>query len=79
MLKVMLMPDVEKFLSLVRQSRGDVVLHLPDGSQCDLKQDHLAQQMLRIMQPKRDGIAISLSNPDDTLAFMRYLAGVPRR
>lgn len=73
MFKIMLMPDVEKFLNLVMRSCGDVLLHLPDGSQSNLKRDRTAQQMLRIMKPGRDGIAVSLSNSSDMPAFFQYL------
>lgn len=73
MLKIMLMPNAEKFLSLVKQSCGDVLLHLPDGSQCSLKQDNTAGQLLRTMRPGRDGISISFSNPGDVPAFLRYM------
>ena len=67
------MPNPEKFLSLVRQSCGNVLLHLPDGRQCDLKRDHTAQQMLRTMELSRDGLSISFSDPDDTPAFIKYM------
>lgn len=73
MFKILLIPNTEKFLSLVKQSCGDVLLHLPDGSQCSLKQNHTAQQMLRTMQPGRDGISISFSNPGDAPTFLRYM------
>ena len=73
MLKIIAMPNAEKFLSLIRQCCGDVLLHLPDGSRCSLKQDHTARQMLRTMQPGQGGISISVSNPADTPAFLRYM------
>ncbi len=73
MFKILTMPNTEKFLSLVKQSCGDVLLHLPDGTQCSLKRDHTARQMFRTMQPGRDGISISFSNPGDTPTFLRYL------
>ena len=73
MFKIMIMPNAEKFLSLVKQSCGDVLLHLPDGSQCSLKQDHTARQLFRVMQPGQDGISISFSNPSDTPTFLRYM------
>lgn len=75
MLKIHLMPNAEKFLALVRQSCGDVLLHLPDGSLCSLKQNRTARQMFRAMQPGRDGISISFSNPGDVPAFLTYLIG----
>ena len=73
-----MMPNAETFLSLVKKSRGDVLLHLPDGSRCSLKQDHTAQQLLQVTQPGRDGISISFSDPGDTPAFFQYLAEMAR-
>lgn len=63
MFQFMLMPNTETFLSLVNQSRGDILLHLPDGNECSLKRDRTAQQMFRTMQPGKDGISISFSSP----------------
>ena len=75
MLKIHVMPNTEKFLSLVEQSSGDVLLNLPDGKQCSLKKDNTARQMLRIVEPGQDGFSISFSNSDDITAFMRYFIG----
>lgn len=36
-MKIFSIPDVGSFLGLVRKCRGDVMLHLPDGSQVELK------------------------------------------
>lgn len=75
MLKIIAMPNAEKFLSLIRQCCGDVLLHLPDGSRCSLKQDHTAQQLLRSMRPGQDGISISLSDPGDAFTLVKYMIG----
>lgn len=75
MLKIFLMPDAEKFLSLIRRCRGDVLLQLPDGSQCSLKHNDTAQQLVRITRPGRDGISIRFSDSGDIPTFLRYFAG----
>lgn len=72
-IKILIVPNAEKFLSLAKQSCGDVLLHLPDGSQRSLKRDHIAQQMFRAMQPGQDGISVSFSDPGDAPAFLRYM------
>ena len=36
-MKIFSIPDTNRFLNLVGKSRGDVTLHLPDGSQVELK------------------------------------------
>ncbi len=73
MFTIMWMPNAEKFLSLVNQSCGDVLLHLPDGSKCSLKGDSTAGQMLRTMRPGWKGISITLSDPGDGPSFVRYM------
>lgn len=78
MFQIMLMPNAEKFLSLVQQSRGDVLLHLPDGSLCSLKGDHTAAQMLRSMRLGRGGVSISVSDPGDAPMFLRYMMETAR-
>lgn len=66
-------PDAEKFLNLVEKSRGNVMLHLPDGSQTDLKESRDARQILQMTLPGRAGLRISLSDPEDTPAFIQYM------
>lgn len=77
-MKIFSIPDTNRFLDLVGKSRGDVTLHLPDGSQVELKQNHTAQKLLQIMHPGRSGLDIHLSNSADTLDFIQYMmeAGV---
>lgn len=79
MFKIMMMPDAENFLNVVEHSRGQVLLHLPDGERCDLKRDHTAQQLLRVMRPSREGLCVSLSDARDVPAFLEYMIGSARR
>lgn len=58
--------------------RGSVTLRLPDGSQCDLKRDHTARQMLWVMRPEGNGITLSLSDTQDTSRFPRYMLEAAR-
>jgi len=78
MLSIVCIPNPEKFLSCVDHCRGSVTLRLPDGSQCDLKQDHTARQMLRVMRPEGNGISLSLSDNQDTSRFLRYMLEAAR-
>lgn len=66
-------PDTGDFFDLIKQSHGDVTLHLPDGYRLNLKQSDTAQQLFQIMCPKDAGLHISLSNPTDAPAFIRYM------
>lgn len=62
MLTFTVLPDREKFLSLARHSRGAVLLHLPDGSVCDLRRDNTARQLLLTMAPGQGGLRVSLAD-----------------
>lgn len=73
MLKVMLIPDMEKFLEKVQNCRGDVLLHLPDGSVCNLKKDNTALQMLKMLKNNKNELDISLTDPRDYPVFLNYM------
>ena len=55
MLHMMSLPDRERFLNIVQHSRGEVLLRLPDGTDCDLKADPGARQLLRLMELGAEG------------------------
>lgn len=78
MFKIMMLPDAENFLNVVEHSRGQVLLHLPDGARCDLKRDNTARQLLRAMRPGREGLCVSLSDARDVPAFIDYMIGSAR-
>lgn len=66
-------PNPDKLLSLVDESKGDVFLRLPDGGECNLKQEHIAREMLRVLTPGEDGVKIDVSNPADAILFLMYM------
>lgn len=78
MFKIMMLPDADNFLNVVEHSRGQVLLHLPDNTSCDLKRDNTARQMLRAMRPGPEGLCISLSDARDVPAFLDYMIGSAR-
>ena len=78
MFKIMMLPDSENFLNVVERSRGQVLLHLPDNTRCDLKRDNTARQLLRAMRPGQEGLCISLSDARDVPAFLDYMIGSAR-
>ena len=73
MLKIMKVSNMEKFLAQIGQCEGEVRLHLPDGSTCDLKNDHTAVQLLTLLHSTDHEMEISLSNPHDYLPLMNYM------
>ncbi len=78
MFKIMMLPDADNFLNVVEHSRGQVLLHLPDNTRCDLKRDNTARQLLRAMRPSPEGLCISLSDARDVPAFLDYMIGSAR-
>lgn len=76
MLKIMLISDMEKFLNKVNQCHGDVLLHLPDASVCDLKRDHTAIQMLKMMNENHSELDLSLTDPRDYAIMVGYMMQV---
>ena len=73
MFKIMSIPHADKFFSVVEHSKGNVFLRLPDNSQCDLKRDRTAKQLLQTMRPGREGLCIALSDPQDFPEFFRFM------
>jgi len=73
MLKIMLISDMEKFLNKVNQCEGEVLLHLPDETLCDLKKDHTAVQMLKMMKENHSELDLTLTEPRDYAIMMGYM------
>ena len=73
MLKILMIPNTERFLEKVNSCNGDVVLHLPDESTCSLKNNHIATQMLRLMDVNKNGLTLSLTNPADVSIMLNYM------
>ena len=78
MLKIMMLPDTEKFLSVVDQSRGGVFLRMPDQTRLDLKKDATARQVLQLIDENREGLQIDLTVQSDAVSFLRYLTEAAR-
>ena len=73
MIKIMLISNMEKFLEKIQKCHGDVLLHLPDGTVCNLKEDHTALQMLRMMKLNGKGLNLSLTDVRDYPIMMNYM------
>ena len=73
MIKIMKISNMDKFLENVRMCEGEVNLHLPDGTVCDLKTDHTAAQILTMLHSTDRELDISLTNPHDYAPIMRFM------
>lgn len=72
MFKIRWIPNMEKFLRVVEESRGDVRIHLPGGMVCSLKRDPMAMALLRTVR-SGSGFDVSLTDRSDFPAFLQYL------
>lgn len=75
MIKIMKLPDAERFFKAVDESQGRVWLCLPDGRCCDLKENPEIRYLFRTARPGPDGFCLDLSDARDLPAFIRTLAG----
>ena len=73
MLHIMSLPDRERFLNIVQHSRGEVLLRLPDGTDCDLKEDTGACQLLCSLELGPEGVSITLTDPKDLPRYLQYM------
>ena len=73
MIKIMLIPNMEKFFEKVEACRGDVLLNLPDGSQCSLKTDRTAQQIVRMLHSENEALDIRLTDGRDLAPIMSFM------
>ena len=65
MIKIMMISDMDRFLEKVAHCYGDVLLHLPDGTTCSLKNDHTALQILKMLNSTHETFNISLTDVRD--------------
>ena len=64
--------DKNRFMKQVAASRGSVILHLDNGSTCDLKKDNEASAIFQTLDAPKKGFSISVSDPADVTGFLRY-------
>lgn len=67
--------NTEKFIQMVKDSRGHVFLELPNEVLCDLKVNSEALQMLRLTDPGACGLNFFLTDDQDSYNFMAYMVG----
>ena len=73
MIKIMLISNTETFIEKVQKCYGDVLLHLPDGTTCSLKNDHTALQMLKLLHSTNEALNISLTDERDYGPIINYM------
>lgn len=71
-MKIMNLENVDKFVNVVEQSKGDVILHTEDGTDVNLKKDKNAAKILKFAAP-RTTLDLTVKDPDDSMRFVRYM------
>lgn len=66
-------PNKETLMQNIDACEGQVFLNLSDGTACDLKSDPVAVRLFQTLDIPKEGISISLSNPNDFSRFVRYM------
>ena len=73
MIKIMQISNMEKFIEKIRMCHGDVFLTLPDGTECNLKTDHTALQMIQMLHSANEELPLRLTAPRDFVVMMNFM------
>lgn len=73
MIRIMLISDMDKFIEKVQSCQGDVMLNLSDGTECNLKTDNTALQMLKMYHSENEELDIRLTDVRDYPVIMSYM------
>lgn len=65
--------NIDNFLNLTTEMRGDVLIDMPDGSKCSLRENNTARQMLRMMPVENAELCVTLSDKHDLPVVLRFL------
>ncbi|MCI8521643.1 MAG: hypothetical protein HFI62_00390 [Lachnospiraceae bacterium] len=74
-IKIRKMGNIERFINMVKNSRGNIYLELPNQMLCDLKQNEEALQMLYMINPREFWLELFLTDQQDSHEFINYMVG----
>ena len=66
-------PNAEKLEKVFRESKGNVLLRLPNNEVYDLKEDKMGTQLLKVLVPGEEGMDIQVSDGEDFIQFVSYM------
>lgn len=75
MIKIMQISNMEKFIEKIQMCYGDVFLSLPDGTECNLKTDHTALQMIKMLHSENEELPLRLTDSRDFVIMMGFMMG----
>lgn len=69
-------PNANKLEKVIKESKGNVLLKLPNNEFYNLKEEKMATQLIKVFKPGRDGLDIELSEKEDFVHFLSYMVNV---
>ncbi len=66
-------PNAEKLEKVIRESKGNVLLRLPNNEVYDLKEEKMGTQLLKVLVPGEEGMDIQVSDGEDFIQFVSYM------
>ncbi|MCI8635114.1 MAG: hypothetical protein HFJ05_05895 [Eubacterium sp.] len=66
-------PNAERLEKVIKESKGTVLLKLPNNELYNLKEEEMGTQLLRVLVPGTDGLDIQVSEGEDFIQFVSYM------
>ena len=66
-------PNAERLEKVIKESKGTVLLKLPNNELYNLKEEEMGTQLLRVLVPGTDGLDIQVSEAEDFIQFVSYM------
>lgn len=69
-------PNADKLETIIKESKGNILLKLPNDEFYNLKEEKMGTQLLKVFKPGTDGLEIHVSNKEDFVHFLSYMVNV---
>ena len=69
-------PNADKLEKVIKESKGSVLLKLPNNEMYDLKEEQMGTQLLKVLVPGTEGLDIRVSEGEDFVQFVSYMVNV---
>lgn len=66
-------PNAEKLEKVIKESKGTVLLKLPNNETYNLKEEQMGTKLLQVFKPGADGLDIQVSEGEDFIQFVSYM------
>ena len=73
MIQIKFISNMNRFFRTLERCKGDVILHLPDDSTCNLSHDKTARQLLDMADTRKKELSLSLTNAGDFPLFLSFM------